>query len=73
MSVPVEPRKESAKAESRSTRDLAEMKQRLRAIRRASLAATQRGDFRAVGKLTGEASELNQLIQQVQGTLLAAA
>lgn len=50
-----------------------EMKQRLQQIRRASLAATQRGDFRTVGKLTCEAAQLNRSIQEAEGMILASA
>ncbi len=56
-----------------SERELREMKQRLQHVRRASLAATQRGDYRAVGKLTCEAAQLNQQIQEAEGWILAAA
>jgi hypothetical protein len=53
--------------------DLAKMKQRLEQVRRASLVATQRGDFRAVGKLTCEAAQLNRNIQEAEGLILDAA
>ncbi len=56
-----------------SQRDLAQLKQRLMQVRKASLLATQRGDFRAVGKLTCEAAELNRNIQQAEGMILDAA
>jgi len=53
--------------------DLTKMKQRLQEVRRASLMASQRGDFRAVGKLTCEAAQLNRSIQEAEGLMLAAA
>ncbi|MFO1498936.1 MAG: hypothetical protein U1G07_11185 [Verrucomicrobiota bacterium] len=56
-----------------TTHEIAEMKERLQKVRRASLAATQRGDYRAVGKLTCEAAQINQLIQHTEGLILAAA
>jgi hypothetical protein len=54
-------------------RDVQRMKQQLQQVRRASLAASQRGDFRIVGKLTCEAAQLNRSIQEAEGLLLAAA
>jgi hypothetical protein len=53
--------------------DLEALKLRLNQVRKASLAANQRGDFRAVGKLTCEAAQLNRAIQEAEGMLLAAA
>ncbi len=53
--------------------DLQKLKQQLQFVRKASLAAQQRGDFRSVGKLTQEAAELNRTIQEAQGMLLQAA
>lgn len=50
-----------------------EMRQRLQEVRKASLAASQRGDFRLVGKLTCEAAQLNRTIQECEGMILAAA
>ncbi len=54
-------------------RDLQALKQQLQHVRRASLIATQRGDFRAVGKLTCQAAQLNRSIQEAEGLLLEAA
>lgn len=54
-------------------RDLNELKQQLQHVRKASLAATQRGDFRTVAKLTCEAAELNRSIQHTEGLILEAA
>lgn len=54
-------------------RDLDNLKQQLRHVRKASLAATQRGDFRTVAKLTCEAADLNRSIQHAEGMLLEAA
>jgi hypothetical protein len=54
-------------------RNLQELKQRLQQVRRASLIATQRGDYRLVGKLTCEAAQLNRTIQEAEGMLIAAA
>jgi hypothetical protein len=53
--------------------DLAKLKQQLEQVRRASLVATQRGDFRSVGKLTCQAAQLNRTIQETEGQLLDAA
>jgi hypothetical protein len=52
-------------------RDLERMKQELEQVRKASLAATQRGDYRAVGKLTRDAAQLNRSIQETEGMILA--
>jgi hypothetical protein len=54
-------------------RDLEVMRQQLAQVRKASLAAHQRGDFRAVGKLTCQAAQLNRSIQEAEGMLLEAA
>jgi hypothetical protein len=54
-------------------RDLAKLKQKLQQVRRASLVATQRGDYRATGKLTCEAAQLNRTIQEAEGLILDAA
>ena len=54
-------------------RDLQKLKQQLAQVRRASLSATQRGDFREVGRLTCQAAQLNQSIQEAEGMLLQAA
>jgi hypothetical protein len=54
-------------------RELDQLRQQLRQVRRASLAATQRGDFRTVARLTCEAAEINRTIQQTEGLLLEAA
>ena len=54
-------------------RDLQKLKQQLQQIRRASLAANQRGDFRAIGRLTCEAAHLNRRIQEAEGLIMAAA
>ena len=53
--------------------DLTKLKERLQQVRRASLVATQRGDFRTVGRLTCEAAELNRTIQEAEGMILDAA
>jgi hypothetical protein len=53
--------------------ELDKLKQQLERVRKASLAASQRGDYRAVGKLTCEAAQLNRSIQETEGLLLAAA
>lgn len=53
--------------------DIARLREQLARVRKASLAANQRGDFRAVGKLTREAADLNQQIQHVECMLLEAA
>jgi len=53
--------------------DLDKLKHKLAQVRRASLHASQRGDFRAVGKLTCEAAQINQCIQETEGVLLQAA
>jgi hypothetical protein len=53
--------------------DLAKLKQQLEQVRKASLVATQRGDFRFVGKLTCQAAQLNRTIQETEGQLLDAA
>ena len=50
--------------------DLRKLKEQLRLVRRASMAASQRGDFRSVGKLTCEAAELNKTIQEAEGLLM---
>ena len=54
-------------------RDLDNLKHQLQQVRRASLAATQRGDFRTVGRLTCEAAQLNRSIQEAEGLMLEAA
>jgi hypothetical protein len=54
-------------------RELNELRQQLRQVRQASLQANQRGDFRAVGKLTCTAAQLNRSIQEAEGLLLEAA
>jgi hypothetical protein len=56
-----------------SERDVENMRQQLEQVRRAWLKASQRGDFRAVGRLTTEAPQLNQSIKDAQGILLQAA
>jgi hypothetical protein len=53
--------------------DLEKLKERLHQVRRASLAATQRGDFRTVAKLTCEAAQLNRSIQETEGLIFDAA
>lgn len=53
--------------------DLTKLKQRLQQVRKESLLANQRGDFRSVGKLTCEAAQLNRSIQEAEGLILAAA
>ncbi len=53
--------------------DIERLRQQLASVRKASLAATQRGDFRAVGRLTREAAELNQQIEQAECMLVEAA
>ncbi len=57
--------------QSAMRRDLERLKQELEQVRKASLAATQRGDFRAVGKLTRDAAHLNRCIQETEGMILA--
>ena len=54
-------------------RDLEKLKQQLNDVRRASLAANKRGDYRLVGKLTCEAAQINRSIQEAEGLILAAA
>ena len=54
-------------------RDLQVMKQQLQQVRKASLAAIQRGDYRAVGKLTCQAAQINRSIQEAEGLMLEAA
>jgi hypothetical protein len=54
-------------------RELERLKRQLDQIRRASLMANQRGDFRTVGRLTCEAADLNRSIQQAEGMILDAA
>ena len=54
-------------------RDLQIMKQQLEHVRKASLVASQRGDYRAVGKLTCQAAQINRAIQEAEGMLLEAA
>jgi hypothetical protein len=54
-------------------RDLEALKEQLQQVRRASLAASQRGDFRAVGRLTCQAAQLNRSIQEAEGMILEAA
>jgi hypothetical protein len=54
-------------------RDLDNLKQQLNQVRRASLTATQRGDFRTVGKLTCQAAQINHSIQEAEGLMLEAA
>jgi len=54
-------------------RDIDKIKEQLQRVRRASLAASQRGDFRLVGKLTCEAAQLNRHLQETQGLILEAA
>jgi len=54
-------------------RDLQSLRQQLQHIRKASLAASQRGDYRAVGKLTCQAAQVNRAIQEAEGMLLEAA
>jgi hypothetical protein len=56
-----------------SQRELAKLRQQLQQVRRASLFAMQRGDFRAVGKLTCEAAELNRSIRETEDMILEAA
>jgi hypothetical protein len=53
--------------------DVEDMKLRLNQVRKASLAANQRGDYREVGRLTCEAAQLNREIQEAEGLILAAA
>jgi hypothetical protein len=53
--------------------ELDKLRMQLRSVRKASLLATQRGDFRTVAKLTCEAATLNRNIQQTEGQLLDAA
>ncbi len=48
-------------------RDLEKLKEQLQRVRRASLLATQRGDFRTVARLTTEAAQLNKGIQEAEG------
>jgi len=54
-------------------RELRRLKLELEQVRKASLAATQRGDFRTVGRLTCQAAHINQTIQEVEGLMLEAA
>ena len=54
-------------------RELHDLKEQLQRVRRASLAAIQRGDFREVGRLTCEAAQLNKSIQEAEGMMLEAA
>ena len=56
-----------------SEQDLEKLRQQLEKVRKASLAATQRGDFRTVGRLTREAAQLNQSIAVTAGMLVDAA
>ncbi len=44
-------------------RDLADLEEKLRRVRKESLAASQAGDFRTVAKLTSEAARLNEEIR----------
>ncbi|MHC1768659.1 MAG: hypothetical protein AB9869_30995 [Verrucomicrobiia bacterium] len=48
--------------------ELAQFTQELQQVRQDSLAATRRGDFRAVARLTGEAARLNRLILAAEGS-----
>jgi hypothetical protein len=50
--------------------DLQKLKQQLQSVRKASLSAHQRGDYRSVGKLTCEAAQLNRTIQDAEGMLM---
>jgi hypothetical protein len=43
---------------------VAELEEKLRTVRKACLAATHLGDFRAVAKLTSEAAVLNERIRE---------
>lgn len=56
-----------------SQQDIEKLREQLVNVRRASLEATQRGDVRAVGKLTREAAQLNQQIEHAECMLLDAA
>jgi hypothetical protein len=53
--------------------DIEKLREQLASVRKASLAATQRGDVRAVGRLTREAAHLNQEIEHAECMLLDAA
>jgi len=48
---------------------LNELKNRLHQVRRASLVATSRGDYRAVARLTVEAAEINKNILNLAGPI----
>lgn len=51
------------------TSELESLKQRLQEVRRASLAATQRGDYLKVARLTTEAANINKAIVQLAGPI----
>jgi len=50
-------------------RDVEKLKEQLERVRKASLVATQRGDYRAVARLTSEAAQLNKGIQEAEGLI----
>ncbi len=47
--------------------NLTELKQRLAEVRKESLQATQRNDYKAVARLTSEAARLNRDIEAATG------
>ncbi len=47
--------------------ELAQLSQELHVVRQQSLAASRRGEFRVVAKLTAEAARLNRLILAAEG------
>lgn len=49
--------------------ELDQLKQRLQEIRKASLAATHKGDYMKVARLTTEAANLNKAIVQIAGPI----
>jgi hypothetical protein len=49
--------------------EIEQLKQRLQEIRKASLAATQRGDYMKVARLTTEAATINRTIIQMAGPI----
>lgn len=54
---------------SKKVSELEQLKSRLHEVRKASLAASNRGDYMKVARLTTEAASLNKAIIQIAGPI----
>lgn len=59
----------SLSTNTRKHSELEQLKQRLNEIRKASLTATQKGDYMKVARLTTEAANINKAILQIAGPI----